>query len=112
MAKGREFYQQQAREEKPKAIRKRPAPKPRKPKVKRPDAKKATAWKLPPDTKPAIDMAAERYGVERGELVDFILRAGLQMLAIGKIELPVKPNEDAGPRNTIKPQAIPDEFSE
>ena len=117
MSKSRDLYRQVAEREKPEATKKRrPAPKPsltRSQAVKREkDKKKSTAWKLSPDTKPAIDRAAAKHGVGRGELVDFLLRAGLRLLATGRIELPVKKAETVRPQYTIEPQSIPDDFLE
>lgn len=71
--------------------------------------KKATAWKLHPDTKPAIDRAASEFRVSRGELVDFLLRAGLFQLATGKIKLPLRDNE-GGAQFSIDAPPIPDAF--
>ena len=66
------------------------------------------SWRLHPDTKPAIERAADKYDVTQRDLVDFLLRAGLTMLSSGLVKLPVKPDDQT---YTIEPQAIPDEFA-
>ena len=66
------------------------------------------SWRLHPDTPPAVERAAQRYNVTQRDLVDFLLRAGLAMLASGKIKLPVKPDEAT---YTIEPPDIPADFS-
>ena len=74
---------------------------------------KTTAWRLHPETGPAVQAMARKHGVSRRYLADFLIRAAMQMVAMGKIDLPLEKNETPGGQpNIIEPPAIPDEFRE
>lgn len=41
----------------------------------------------------AVEKAANEHGIRKRQLHEFLLLAGLQMLSMGRIELPIKPRE-------------------
>jgi hypothetical protein len=73
---------------------------------------KPTVYRLHPEVQPAIEQAAYQNEISRRDLVEFLLRAGLQLLATDRIELPRKENaKPGGMPYTLNPQPpIPDKY--
>jgi hypothetical protein len=120
MADDRDIFRQSARKGAPPATRrtekKRVAPDKGKTKKERQaDALrrgKPTSYRLHPDLQPALEQAAWLNEVSRRDLVEFLLRAGLQLLDTDRIELPRQENaKPGGMPYRIDPQPpIPDTF--
>ena len=108
MPSERDLIRQTATRQKPKSL-KRTAPKLElSPQEKTKQAHRygvPTTVRLEPDTREAIQQAAHRHNVNKRALHEFLLRAGLQLMARGHVELPLQ--QEA---SEIKLPAIPEEY--
>ena len=62
--------------------------------------------RVKPATRTAIDKASKELGIQKGNLADFLLRTGLQMVAQGKASLPV----NDGGKNKLSLPPVPDDY--
>lgn len=72
---------------------------------------KAPPWRFPPELIDAVAVAAKENDVRPKELAEFLVRAGLDLLARERIELPLDENEDKPASKVIKDYPnIPDVY--
>ena len=62
---------------------------------------KPTSFRLSIELREALDAAAGEYGVAKRDLVEFLLRAGLELIELGRVELPTY--TDTGPQRIRQP---------
>jgi hypothetical protein len=109
MPSERDLIRQTATRQKPKSL-KRAAPKPE---ISSEEKRKRgrrygipTTVRLEPDTRAAIEQAAELHNVNKRALHEFLLRAGLQLMARGHVDLPVEQAQ----ATEIKLPPVPEEY--
>ena len=108
MPSERDLMKQSVEHQTPKSVKKRPAPAPSDP-TRIEQEQKEFRYGVPflarvhPDTKDAVDKAVADHNVQKGSLVDFLLRASLYQLKTGRIELPIIGDDDKPKKLRLPP---------
>jgi hypothetical protein len=87
---------------------KRPAPKPQAKKEPKEGRLVPTSFRLPEELRNALEVAAKRHQVNKRDLVEFLLRAGLTMIETERIKIPKY--QAPGPERIELPD-IPEDLS-